>query len=194
MGNERSDDWMPIFGGGKFWLKEPEPQDFDIGVIAHALSMICRFNGHVKTHYSVAQHSVLASEKCSNKEDALKMLFHDGGEAYTGDIITPLKKYLTNYEEIESNILIAMGKKFGFIWDGMKPEMKEIDKRLLATEVASLVPKKCQKNWSLHLKFQPYDMKIVPWSRKKSKDLFLKRYWELTNGKNIQGALYPSVD
>ena len=36
----------------------PESEKIDIVDIAHALSMLCRGNGHMKHFYSVGQHSV----------------------------------------------------------------------------------------------------------------------------------------
>ena len=36
----------------------PESGEIDIRDIAHALSLICRGNGHVKTFFSVGQHCI----------------------------------------------------------------------------------------------------------------------------------------
>lgn len=79
----------------------PLPADLiTIDDIAHALSMQCRFNGHTRTFYSVAQHSLncaLAALEHHGVRDAnalLAVLLHDAAEAYIGDIIRPYKKLI----------------------------------------------------------------------------------------------------
>ena len=47
--------------GRYFDFTRPADCAFDIDEIAHALSNICRFAGHTRTFYSVAQHSVHVS-------------------------------------------------------------------------------------------------------------------------------------
>lgn len=51
--------WIETFTGRQFFPLEPDFEQVDIRDIAHALSMKCRYTGHVREFYSVAQHSVL---------------------------------------------------------------------------------------------------------------------------------------
>ena len=51
--------------------------DIDIEDIAHSLALQCRYGGHVKFHYSVAQHSVILSYNVP-KWLAFPALMHSG--------------------------------------------------------------------------------------------------------------------
>ena len=81
---------MVTYTGKEFYPLDPNPADIDIKDIAHALSNCCRFAGHIKSFYSVAQHSVIVSELCE-PENALAGLLHDASEAYLSDIARPVK-------------------------------------------------------------------------------------------------------
>lgn len=71
--------------------------------IAHALARICRYGGHVSTWWSVADHCLEVSLELERvARDAgydddevaylsLVGLLHDAAEAYTGDMVSPLK-------------------------------------------------------------------------------------------------------
>ena len=64
-------DWIQTYSGKKFYPLDPRPEDIDIRDIAHALSLNCRFNGHCRCFYSVAEHSVGVSS--SQSPDARKV-------------------------------------------------------------------------------------------------------------------------
>lgn len=91
-------DWMETFTGKRFYPFAPAIEDICIEDIAHSLSMICRFGGHCKKFYSVAQHCCYVAEVIArNKPEAynqllLTALMHDAEEAYVGDIIRPIKR------------------------------------------------------------------------------------------------------
>lgn len=54
----RVGDWMQTYTGLAFWPLDPRPEEINIDDISHALSMQCRYAGHCRTFYSVAEHSV----------------------------------------------------------------------------------------------------------------------------------------
>lgn len=74
----------------------PKPEQINIKDIAHALSLICRANGHFDYFYSVAQHSINcaleAKARNLSRKVQLACLLHDGSEAYIADIIRPIKE------------------------------------------------------------------------------------------------------
>jgi hypothetical protein len=60
---------------------EPTPDMISIEDIAHALSFMPRFGGHLDKFYSVAQHSVYCSFMVESIEDKKAALLHDASEA-----------------------------------------------------------------------------------------------------------------
>lgn len=92
---KKNDPFIITYMGKRFFFDSFTPEDICIEDIAHALSHLCRFTGHLNMFYSVAQHSLLVSEKVpGNPGVKLAALLHDAVEAYTGDMASPLKGYL----------------------------------------------------------------------------------------------------
>ena len=116
MGSSQIDDscWLNTFSGKKIHPLNPNPEDICITDIAHALSHQCRFTGHTKNFYSIAQHCVLVSYLC-NQENALYGLLHDASEYILVDIPSPLKKSqeFNFYREIEKKVQSIIYTKFG---------------------------------------------------------------------------------
>ena len=81
----RNGSWLQTYTGIQFWPLDPRPEEIDIQDIAHALSLLCRFNGHCQRFYSVAEHSVHVSTILA-PEFGLWGLLHDAAEAYLSDI------------------------------------------------------------------------------------------------------------
>ena len=95
---------------------EPDVDLIRIEDIAHALSMLCRANGHFRSFYSVGQHSINCMKEARarkyTKRVQLGCLLHDASEAYLSDVTRPVKHSLPKYLEIEKPLQDAIWEKF----------------------------------------------------------------------------------
>jgi hypothetical protein len=145
--NGRKGDWIQTYTGVIFYPLDPRPEEIRIEDIAHALSNQCRFAGHCREFYSVAEHSVRVSIALGPRL-ALWGLLHDAAEAYLVDLPRPIKRYAefgTLYQAIENNLMLCVCDKFG-ITRNMPPAVKRMDTRLLVTEKRDLM-NACPKPW-----------------------------------------------
>lgn len=130
--------WILTRTGRRFDLLAPKADQVSTLDIAHALSQLCRFNGHTSRPYSVAQHSLLVASIVP-AEHQLAALLHDATEAYVGDMTRPLKALLPDFSAIEHGIWLAICERFQL--DPQLPEcIHEADMVALATERRDLMP------------------------------------------------------
>lgn len=200
-----STDWIQTYTGRQFWPLEPRAEDVCLEDIAHALSNMCRFTGHCKEFYSVAQHAVLVSYEVESRmltrlkremkltSDeaqrrgarmlALWGLHHDDSEAYICDVSRPLKR-TPNFGELyklhEAKLMAVICEHFG-LPPNEPPIVKECDTVLLLTEQRDLMGRQA-KPWKDQA--EPLPEKINGWHPATAKAHFLLRHQELTQGKN----------
>ena len=109
-------DYITTYSKIHFAPLEPKEKDISIEDIAHALSLMCRANGHFKEFYSVGQHCIYCCEEAIKRgysnTVALACLLHDASEAYLADITRPVKRNLKNYLEIEEVLQNAIYEKY----------------------------------------------------------------------------------
>jgi uncharacterized protein len=205
----RLGDWIQTYTGVKFYPFDAREEEIDIRDIAHALSNICRFGGHVREFYSVAQHSILASMYIADRERwGIYGLLHDAAEAYVGDICRPLKRSLMvenycSFSQIEKDLEIRIFARFLLVhgglnpylpeWDRMQKAIKEVDNRLLVTECLQLMAHPWLNDKSAigdcidgdrvkRYGVEPIPTVIYPWPPKYAEQQFLYRFNSLCPG------------
>lgn len=134
---ERVGDWMQTFTGRQFWPLDPRPEDILLTDIAAALAKLCRYNGHTRIFYSVAEHSVLVA-RAAPAAVRMEALLHDASEAYLADVPRPLKRHLAGYAEAEDRVMRAVARQFRLAWP-LPAEVKRIDEAILADEREQLM-------------------------------------------------------
>ena len=120
--------------------------------IAHALSLICRGNGQVKTFFSVGQHCINCAREAlargySNRI-AFACLLHDASECYLSDVPRPFKKTLTGYKEQEENLLNLIYQKYlgNLLTSEEEKKLIEIDDDMLWFDLTYLLNEKQTKH------------------------------------------------
>lgn len=170
----RGGDWMQTATGGVFWPMDPRASEVKIEDIAHALSNMCRYAGHCREFYSVAQRSVLVSRALPPELRAWGLL-HDASEAYLVDVPRPVKTYLAGYREAEEAVERAVAEAFSLSWP-MPPEVKRVDNAILADEAAQIMGER-PRDW--FLPEAPLGIAIEPWSPQTAKRLFLEEFYQI---------------
>lgn len=137
----RRGDWIQTYTGKAFYPLDPLPSEVCLYDIAHALSHLCRYGGHVRRFYSVAEHSVLMAAwflRQGERDLAKWALMHDAAEAYLVDVPRPIKAALPEYRNIEAAIMRAVCSRFGLPVEE-PPQVKEADTRILTDEARALM-------------------------------------------------------
>lgn len=171
--------WISTFTGKRFNLINPELDQICIEDIAHALSQLCRWTGHTRRFYSIAEHSVHVSRLCK-PEYRLAGLLHDAPEAYVNNLNRPLKKTneLRGYRLTELIIWNRIVEKFDLpqnIKSELPFDIKSADNILMNTEARDLL---CDTSWvdtTMCLKSH-----IIPMTSEQAEAVFLLQFQSLT--------------
>lgn len=172
---DQTSGWIATYSGRKITPLDPSVDDIAIEDIGHALALQCRFTGHVRKFYSVAQHSVLASFLVPD-EFRLDTLLHDASEAYLADIARPIKNqpgFGDVYHAAEALLEEVIAEHFGTRYP-MPPEVKVADNLMLWAEMRDLMPNDPPDNVEM------YDQEVVPWSPEEAEFRFMHRFSELS--------------
>lgn len=134
--------FMTMHSGRLVHFLDPRPEEIWADDIAHALSLVCRFGGHVDQFYSVAQHCIEVATLLKQRGHPVEMqlcgLLHDATEAYLGDVISPVKQVVPKFKEIENNLEKVIYARYGLPFEEMPSEVKQADRDMLKAEARSL--------------------------------------------------------
>jgi 5'-deoxynucleotidase YfbR-like HD superfamily hydrolase len=161
---------------------DPDPSMLDPDDIARALANVCRFGGHTRAFYSVAQHSVIVSELVQERggdvEDVFAALMHDATEAYLGDMPHPIKHRSplgAAFKEAEDRLEAVLQARFAIKAD--VPEIKRVDRALLATEREAF--SSISWDWPELEGVEPLELALTAWPPDEAARRFAERYAEL---------------
>jgi uncharacterized protein len=171
--------FIQTVSGRRFNPLEPDPAEIDIVDIAYSLANQCRFGGHVRSFYSIAQHSCHVADVVAEREPdaALWALLHDAAEAYLGDMPHPLKhrsELGVGYARVEGPLQEAICERFG-LPRLPPPIVKQVDLATERRDVASVA-----WHWPELDGFEPLDGEIEPWLPDRAREEFLERYERLS--------------
>ena len=129
---------IELVTGGYFYYDKPE---WDIGAIAHSLSLQCRYTGQCRKFYSVAEHSVLVSRIMEDRQlgDPFEGLLHDGVESVLADIARPAKQLLKDYKTLDKALDGTLRKAFN-LPETMSEGCMVADAVALLIEAKELMP------------------------------------------------------
>ena len=171
---------MQTYSGIEFWPLDPRPDEILIEDISHGLARECRYGGHTLRHYSVAEHAVIVS-LLVEPEYARQALLHDCSEAYTRDLIRPIKHLpeLAAFRAVENNLEREIFAKFGVLCtDESNRAVKEVDDRILVDEVRTFMrrPEMYAKRLA-HT--EGYNIVITGLAYEPARELFISRFVDL---------------
>lgn len=182
-----ANSWIQTFTGKRIDPLNPRSEQIDPRDIAHALAMQCRFTGHTRYHYSIAQHTVLmvrllssqwpSAQPLSQRWDlvpgpsrlatvALGVALHDASEAYLCDLARPVKHadLMDGYRDAEIALDTAIALRFGVIVDAtMAEQIKRLDGAMLHREARALIAGDLE-DWNLDRFGPPANVDIIPWT------------------------------
>ena len=146
--------YITTYTGLHFDPAAPDAALIDVRDIAHALSLLCRGNGHVRFFWSVAQHCLACAAEAEARgrgaRVALACLLHDAGEAYLNDVTRPVKSALPSFEQIETRLLETIWG--AFLAPPPAPEERAavfaIDDDMLAYDFHILMPEEISDRWT----------------------------------------------
>lgn len=179
--------WIQTYKDIKFNPWDIQPEDIHIEDIAHALANTCRWGGHCNEFYSVAQHSVMVMQRVPY-EYKLTALLHDASEAYIGDMPSPIKATLPDYQLLEDTIMGAIAARFNIAYP-VPPVVHKADKWMGCYEAHNLLSDKTiVESWAGENPFP--DMPLVCWEPEFAKTIFLNWFHTLIDSREYNEAAY----
>jgi len=175
--------FIQTFTGKEFHFLRPTADMVDIRDVAHSLALKCRFNGHCKRFYSVAEHCCILSDYVINvlklgPREALHILMHDAAETYTPDMPSPMKHVLWCFQRLERIIEFVVMPALG-VPVLLPAHLKKLDHDIIVDEKQELMNTSVSM-WEGYEDTQPLGISFPEWGPEEAEAEFMKRYEKLT--------------
>lgn len=175
----------------------------ELGEVFRALPKINRFNGHTKWPYSVARHSIICADvalieyNITDPDLLMAVLFHDGAEAYIGDLVRPIKQHFNgDLSKVEERLTKKIYKKLKLPRDKwtkpwFKAMLREIDTRVAVTEADFLTS--CPTILPAIPRIHNVNVQHFEGLWLDDERLFFAAYSQLFDAKQRERDLYPVI-
>lgn len=185
---------IQLFSGTMFNPLHPDPDLIEVSDIAHASALQCRYGGHCRFFYSVAEHSVNVSHMLKQWGYSLEVQFagllHDVDESLgLPDVPRPVKNHLNGYKEageyLQKVVFDAIGLPYPF-----PPEVHLADNSVLFLyERPVLMGDKNPEFWVYNGELREADVAIAGLWPTNAEEMFLGRYFELADAIKKERAI-----
>lgn len=164
--SEAQNEWIQTWSGGQFFYDEEfrEQSTIKIQDICCSLARKPRCAGHGQRVMSIAEHSVVVSYIVEalggGKYAQLHGLLHDAHEAYSGDMPSPMKRYLKrkfgwDIKEVEADLTEHIYAKLNIAMPGLEASTIVQQADQIALYFERQLNMKKQKPWPFTDKLQP---------------------------------------
>ncbi len=157
---------ITVTGKQVFYDAENTEANINIFDIGHALSLIRRWGGMSLQPYTVAEHSIFVANYLElqgySPEVCLLGLTHDATEAYIGDLVTPIKRNMKEFRDLELKMAKDITKVLKLPYPGLQdlPDVvHKADGIAMATEFRDLMY--ANDYWQPD-KYEPFGETIIP--------------------------------
>lgn len=168
--------YISTFAGLRLYPDDPRPEQISLVDLANGLGKEGRFGNQCDEFYSVAQHSILLAEYLP-KEYRLWAMLHDASEAYTGDMLSPVKPTVAGWKAFEDSLSRCIFGVFGLVWENVPTAVKEADARIAIDE--ALVVFDTPPTWVKEHRTHQLGVAVHPWSKTVSKFVWLRYMYAL---------------
>lgn len=162
--------YLRLRSGTKYYLLRPTVKQMNLDDIVWGLSHLPRFLAQMDKPYSILQHLVWCHDHAPS-EVKREALCHDFSEHALSDIASMTKALLPQYRDLERKHEQVIARRFGLRFP-FPAAVKSVDLWALASEMRWLTNRDDYHD----LPFEPCPKRIVPWSPKKARREFMKRW------------------
>ena len=131
--------YIMSISGNRIYILDDPARDLKLSDIAHSLGMQCRYGGHTREFYSVAEHCTLLSDYAATELGDARLAawlhFHDAPESVCQDLVGPAKRVLIDYRGYERGVVDSFCKHFPLVRGHDGQSVRNLDRQIMTDEM-----------------------------------------------------------